>query len=347
MAPISLATVLPNSSSGLDNAGFLFGAGTSFEAGYPMMAGLTREVVGALKVAERGALDDALSAIGLRYDPAIAEPNIEVIADAVMAHAVDSGASRSVALESRLRQLITDVILGVANPKLDHHVRFLELLKARAFGRACCIYVLTTNYDILFELAGAIAGVVIETGFVGSVERFFDQQRFITACGAMQANRRFEEHSVLTVRLIKLHGSVSWFARDGRVFERHPDSIGAAEKRVMVLPRRRKVMDTLLHPHDVLFAVTSRALGSDCKYVVSCGFSYGDDHINANLIAPALTNGKIRLFALSAIETSGMVHLKTAPAFSAGFGASGINGGIAHGTGTDLWKFSNFVELFA
>lgn len=343
----NLGAMLPNISSGLENTGFLFGSGTSLEAGYPMMAGLTKDVVGALSTTERAALDEALSAIGLAYDSVTAEPNIELIADAVMAHAINSGGPRFVDLEARLRQLVTDVILGVTHPKLDYHVRFLELLKARAFGRACCVYILTTNYDVLFELAGAIAGVVVETGFIGSVERFFDHQRFVTACGAMQANRRFEERSVLTIRLIKLHGSVSWFTRDSKVFERHPTSISAAEKRVMVLPRRGKVMDTLLYPHDALFAVTSRALGSDCKYMVSCGFSYGDDHINANLIVPALTSGKIRLFALSASETVGMANLKAAPAFSAGFVTGGISGGTPHVTGTDLWKFSKFVELFA
>lgn len=347
MAAIELATVLPNISSGLGNTGFLFGAGTSVEAGYPMMARLTQLVITALTKAEKADLDEVLAATGAVYDPTTGEPNIETIADLVMAHAVNSGDVRFKTLEERLRELVTEIILSVANPKLDHHVRFLELLKQRTFGNPCCVYVFTTNYDILFELAGAIAGVVIETGFVGSVERFFDHQRFTTACGAMRANRQFTEHAVLTIRLIKLHGSVSWFARDGRVFERHPGSIALTEKRVMVLPRRGKVMDTLLHPHDALFRAASLALGNDCKYLASCGFSFGDEHINANLIGPAVTGGKIKLFALSALETQGMANLKAAPAFSAGFDGSGIAGGVVHANGTDLWKFSKFVELFA
>lgn len=347
MAVIELLTVLPNIASGLANTGFLFGAGTSVEAGYPMMARLTQMVIGALKSTEKANLDEALAATGAICDPLTGEPNIEVIADLVMAHAVNSGDVRFKALEEQLRDLVTEIILDVAHPKLDHHVRFLELLKQRTFGNACCVYVFTTNYDILFELAGAIAGVVIETGFVGSVERFFDHQRFTTACGALRATRQFTEHPVLTIRLIKLHGSVSWFARDGRVFERHPGSIASTEKRVMVLPRRGKVMDTLLHPHDALFRAASQALGNDCKYVTSCGFSFGDEHINANLLVPAVTGGKIKLFALSAVETAGMANLKTAPAFGAGFDAAGVARGVPHAVGTDLWKFSKFVELFA
>src|SRR3546814_17952196 len=91
----------------------------------------------------------------------------------VMAHAINSGDVRFSALEARLRELVTEVILGVSAPKLDHHIRFLELLKARTYGRAACIYIFTTNSDVLFELDGSEAGVGVESGFCGAVERFF------------------------------------------------------------------------------------------------------------------------------------------------------------------------------
>jgi hypothetical protein len=344
---ISLSAILPNLSNGIENTGFLFGAGTSVEAGYPMMASLTRSVVDGLTTTERATFEEALHSAASTYDHAAGEPNIEVIADIVLAHAINSGDPRFSILEGRIRDLVTEAILGVSSPRLDHHIRFLELLKARTYGRAACVYIFTTNYDVLFELAGAEAGVVVESGFIGSVERYFDPLRFTTACGAMQANARFSEHPVLTVRLVKLHGSVSWYSRNGRIFERHPESISAGEKRVMVLPRRGKVMDTLQSPYDTLFRTMSQSLGADCKYMASCGFSFGDDHINANLIQPAISGGKIRLFALAAAETGGMSGFKSAPAFGAGFDTSGITGGVAHTNGCDLWKFSRFVELFA
>ena len=305
------------------------------------------QVVAGLTAGEKAVMDEALAASSLTYDAAKSEPNIEVIADTIIGHSITTMDLRFSALEAKIRQLITEVILGISKPKLDTHVRFLELLRNKAFGRPCCVHVITTNYDLLFELAGAEAGVVVETGFVGSVERFFDASRFMTACGSLSTGTRFKEHAVLTVRLIKLHGSVSWLVRNDKVFERHPSSFEPADKRVMVLPRRRKVMDTLQHPHDTLFATASKALGSDCKYVASCGFSYSDEHINNHLLVPAVSTGKIRLFALSASETAGMSGLKIRPAFSAGFDTSGIIRGNAHTTGTDLWKFSRFVELFA
>jgi hypothetical protein len=343
---LSLQELLPNLSGGLSNTGFMFGAGTSVEAGYPMMAQLTREVIQALHISDRAALDEVLQANAIVYDHGTGSPNVEVVADLVMAHALSTGASRFTQLESRLRDLVTDVILGVASPTLDNHVDFLMALRQRAFGRPSCIHIFTTNYDVLFELAGAEAGVVIETGFVGSVERFFDHQRFAMSCGVVQSQSRFSEHAALTVRLIKLHGSVSWITRGGNVFERHPASIAPADKRVMILPRRRKVMDTLQPPHDALFTVASRALGAECKYVAACGFSFSDDHINANLLGPAVSTGKIKLFALCEAETPGIGALRSLPAFSAAFSTGGLRSGVPHSEGTDCWKFSRFVELF-
>lgn len=343
---MQLEKVLPNiKNGGLSTTGFLFGAGTSVEAGYPMMPGLTRQVIGGLGVADRGYLDEVLDQVGLSYDAVKGEPNVEVIADHVIAHAISTQQTRFHALEVRLRELVTDVILAVGSPVLDRHVDFLTSLKSRAYGRPACVYIFTTNYDLLFEFAGAEAGVVVETGFIGSVERFFDPQRFAFSCGTL-ANSRFAEHPALTVRLVKLHGSVSWVSRNGRFFERHPTSIAAADRRVMILPRRRKIMETLHAPHDALFTAARGALGADCKYLVSCGFSFGDDHINDNLLHPVVSTGRIRLFALCEYETEGMKQLKTAGAFNAGFNDSGITNGVAHTDGTDCWMFSRFVKMF-
>ena len=343
---MQLDDLLPNfKTGGVSTTGFLFGAGTSVEAGYPMMPGLTRQVVRALNSSDRDALDDVLAAVGLTYDGAAGAPNVEVIADHVISHAISTQQPRFHELEARLRELVTEVILGVASPVLDLHVAFLEALRRRAYGRPACVYIFTTNYDLLFELAGSEAEVVIETGFIGAVERFFDPQRFGLSCGT-RAQTSFSEHPVLTVRLIKLHGSVSWVARNGRYFERHPDAIAPADQRVMILPRRRKVMDTLHAPHDALFTAARGALGSDCKYLVSCGFSFGDDHINDNLLHPAVGSGRVRLFALCEQETEGMKQLKTLGAFNAGFKDHGITKGVSHAEGTDCWKFSRFVKLF-
>ena len=57
---IDLSIILPNIFQTLDGTGFIFGAGTSREAGYPMMPQLTRQVITALNSGERAVLDEVL-----------------------------------------------------------------------------------------------------------------------------------------------------------------------------------------------------------------------------------------------------------------------------------------------
>lgn len=345
MQDLVLADILPNLSSGLSSTAFLFGAGTSAEAGYPMMGRLTADVVASLSSDQTAELDHVLSREGLVYDAETMTPNIEQIADLVVAHAVNTAAPRAAQLEQTLREKITERILSVDNPDLQHHVRFFEALNRRAFGLHCCIHIFTTNYDLLFETAAAYCGVPLETGFIGPVERYFSPTRLKSTYGYVSSGKFFPERA-MTVRLIKLHGSVSWVGIDGRVRERHPLAIFGDHQRIMVLPRRRKVLDTLQPPYDALFAFSSAVIGSECKYVASCGFSFGDEHINQHLIEPKLRSGQFRLFVLSEQEPLGIADLRTLPNFYAGFAGSRISAGVQTAEGTDRWMFRNFVDLF-
>ncbi|MDR3412385.1 MAG: SIR2 family protein [Formivibrio sp.] len=342
---LDLATILPNITHSLEGTGFLFGAGTSFEAGYPMMDGITRKVVGALKPGERIVLDEVLKAIGSAYIDGDAKPNIEELADLVIAHAINSNDARCVALETKLRELVVQEILTVKNPVLDNHIQFFRALSKRTFGRPCTVWIFTTNYDVLFELAAAKAGVLVENGFSGCTERFFNPGQFKATSGEIAGNR-FIPNNQLTVKLIKLHGSVSWANDAGQLFERHPDAITGFANRIMVLPRRKKVMETLVPPHDTLITYMNNVLGNQCKYLLCCGFSFGDEHINQHLVLPALTSGRIRLFSLNEFEPVGVSAFKNLPSFGGGYSNEVFIGGKAATPGTDLWKFSQFVKLF-
>jgi len=342
---IDLQTILPNISSSLDGTGFLFGAGTSLEAGYPLMAGLTRQVVAALAAGERAVLDRILAADGIGYDDATATPNIEELSDLVIAHAINTGDPHCHALEGKLRELIVACLLSVTDPVLDNHCRFFAALKARTFGRACTVWIFTTNYDLLFEAAAAREGVAVENGFYGATERFFSPARFNMVSGEV-AGDRFTPAGQLTVKLVKLHGSISWVRDGAALFERHPAAIDGRGGRVMVLPRRKKVMDTLVEPYNLLFAQASRVLGNECRYLVSCGFSFGDEHINQHLLLPVTRSAKCRLFALTETDLPGMAAFKALPSFSAGFAGDSWQSGAAVATGTDLWQFGRFVTLF-
>lgn len=341
---LDLSVILPNISQSLNGTAFLFGAGASREAGYPMMPALTREVVSALDAPNRTILDEVLRAAGSTYDDAKASPNIEQISDLVIAHWINSNDARFNNLENRLRELILERILAVTNPILDNHCRFFEALKKRAFGLPCSVWIFTTNYDLLFEMAATRTGVILENGFSGTTERFFNPSQFKSVSGLV-AGGRFSPNNNLTVKLVKVHGSVSWVEDSSKFYELHPSAL-ASHRRVMVLPRRRKILDTLTPPYDALFSQASKVIGGECKYLVSCGFSYADDHINQQLLLPALQANKCRLFALCQDEPAGLALFKSLPTFQAGFEKQLFIGGKAVAETTDCWQFSKFVSLF-
>lgn len=53
--------IIPTINNGLSNVGFLFGAGTSFEAGYPLMSGLTTTVFSKLDDNDKGIIETAIN----------------------------------------------------------------------------------------------------------------------------------------------------------------------------------------------------------------------------------------------------------------------------------------------
>lgn len=341
---LTLSQLFPGIETGLNRIGFLFGAGTSKEAGYPLMNDLTKTVVSSLNPTLRTTLDEILVAKSLTYDSSSGTPNIELLSDLVTEYFVTTQDSTYETLESEIRRLIVDTILSITSPDLTYHVRFLEALRRRAHGTSAVVTILTTNYDVLFELAAAEVGIRVETGFDGPLRRQFDPAVFDLARGTVN-RKRFTQRSELHVNIIKLHGSVSWVKHGGRVFESGIELGTATPERALVLPRRRKVLDTLSEPFDQLFTRASRTLGSNCKYVVACGFSFGDKHINDQLIISKLRSGKIRLTALCGEEPDCIGELKQFPSFHAGFPANCFINQKDTGTGTDLWKFSALVQL--
>jgi hypothetical protein len=341
---ITLSQLFPGIETGLNRIGFLFGAGTSMEAGYPLMGDLTKTVVSNLRPALKTTLDEILATKALTYDPFAGTPNIEILSDLVTEYFVATQEPKYGDLESEIRLLIVDAILQVTAPDLTHHIRFLKALKRRAHGTYSTVTILTTNYDVLFELAAGEVGVRVETGFDGPLRRQFDPSVFDLVRGTVDKTR-FTRRSELQVNIIKLHGSVSWLKQGSRFFESGLDLKSATQERVLVFPRRRKVMDTLSEPFDQLFTRASRTLGSSCQYLVTCGFSFGDKHINDQLIFPKLSAGKIRLTALCGEQPECLGKLKGFPSFHAGFPANCYINQKDTGTGTDLWKFSALAQL--
>lgn len=230
-------------------------------------------------------------------------------------------------------------------PDISNQVAFFERIKARAFDRATDIWVFTTNYDLLFEDACAEVGLKLVNGFMGATTRCFAERDFSMASGTISGGR-FSQDAGLTVRLVKLHGSVSWFRKGERTFESPPSAIDEAEARCMVLPRRTKVLETLSPPYDRLFRLSSSVLGDKCKHLVCTGFSFGDSHINETLVTPKVDSGAIAFFNFCHDEPKNLESSRARPNIWHFCKDKTVNGGRETEASHETWKFSEFVKLF-
>jgi len=340
----TLQNILPGIGTGLNSVGFLFGAGTSKGAGYPLMGDLTKQVYANLSADDKSTLEAILVQNKLSYDESKGSPNIEILADLVVEASINAPKAEHDQLSAEIQRLISEIILSVESPNLEDHVRFLEALKKRSSGSFSKVTIFTTNYDILFEIAAGEVGVRMETGFDGSLKRTFTPEAFGLSRGTLFEGR-FSNRTELHINLVKLHGSIAWVKEGGSLFETGINLDKPDQKRAIILPRRRKVMDTLAHPFDQLFTKASRILGNECKYLVSCGFSFGDKHINDELLLPKLREAKIRLTALCGVEPECLSELIPYPSFQIGLPDRCESSNQPLREGTDLWKFEELVKL--
>ena len=200
----SVSQLFPGIETGLNKIGFLFGAGTSKEAGYPLMPDLTKLVIDNLGTTNEATLEEILVSKGLTYNASIGEPNIEILSDLVTEFYVNTQDSKFSDLEIAIRKLIVEIILSIKDPDLTHHVQFLEALKRRAHGNSATVTLITTNYDVLFELAAGEVGLRVETGFDGPLRRSFDPTVF-DLCRGVIDKKRFAERAELCLNIFKLH----------------------------------------------------------------------------------------------------------------------------------------------
>lgn len=344
--PLSLSDLFPNAGIGLGDIGFFFGAGASKEAGYPLTDCLTKNVIKRLDSNEYETLMQLFDKESISYSVETGTPDIETISDLIYKYKISLNTSPINELERTMRIGIVRELINVDNPNLDYHVRFLRSLKKLMSGRAESIWIFTTNYDLLFELSAMRAEIPIFNGFEGILGRYFDIERMNLCHGTITNEKKFVDYREPIVKLIKLHGSISWFKNGSNVYELC-DLKSPNESRSMILPRKQKVIDTLEHPYDKLFRYAFQTLGGKCKYVLSCGYSFRDQHINEQLIIPKLHEGKIKFMALSENKPSIFDKLREYKSFNYLTKDKYYRDGLEIDETSNLWKFSNFVELFA
>ncbi|MFN0277802.1 MAG: SIR2 family protein [Pyrinomonadaceae bacterium] len=137
------------------------------------------------------------------------------------------------------------------------------------------IEIFTTNYDLLFELGLEHNEIPYYDGFCGSLRPFFNPESV-------------EDLSFLSkqTKLWKIHGSLGWrFDKDtDKILRVNPD-----DDDLLIYPSNLKYKDSKKQPYESLLDRLSNFLKADDSILITCGYSWGDEHINARIISALKT----------------------------------------------------------
>ncbi len=137
------------------------------------------------------------------------------------------------------------------------------------------IEIFTTNYDFLFELGLEQKEIPYYDGFCGSLRPFFNPESV-------------EDHLFLSkqTKLWKIHGSLGWhFDKDTeKILRVNPD-----DDDILIYPSTFKYKDSKKQPYESLLDRLSSFLKQDDSILITCGYSWGDEHINSRIISALKT----------------------------------------------------------
>jgi len=262
---------------------FLFGAGTSLGTGsakirIPAVREMTDLVVAELSkcLPYKAAIEEIRGEIG------VAVFNIESLLSTIETKRQVIGTGRLNGLDSadfeKLATALRSEIVKLASVHrtwtdsdwagMGHMVLGRWIRKAQ---RRYPVELFTTNYDYLFEVGLEANGVQYYDGFAGTYEPFFNSEAV-------------EDIGVLPnmTKLWKLHGSLGWSirGRDGAVIR----DKSAKNEAMLIYPSNLKYSASKKQPYVSLIDRLCAFLQQDDAILLTCGYSFGDDHINERVL---------------------------------------------------------------
>ena len=105
------------------------------------------------------------------------------------------------------------------------------------------------------------------------------------------------------LRLWKIHGSINWQLREDRPKRRvvRTSPAGSGE---MILPSHRKYDESRKQPYTTLLARLRTVVNQDHALLLTCGYSYSDEHINAEILDSLSNRPSAHVVALKHGELS-------------------------------------------
>ncbi len=162
------------------------------------------------------------------------------------------------------------------------HVDFAEWV-GRA-DRKHSIEIFTTNYDYLFELGMEEKNIPYYDGFTGSYKPFFNAESVEDLYFAPKVTK-----------LWKLHGSLGWHynKHNKKVWRKLTDS-----EDILIYPSTLKYVDSKKQPYTSLMDRLTNFLKEPDTILITCGYSFSDEHINERIITGLKSNSSSHVYAL-------------------------------------------------
>lgn len=271
---------------------FLIGAGGSCAAGLPSLEGLQKSVLAKLSGEERK-----------RYEELSKGRNIEQVLTRLrlIAEAVRESTQKVDGITSAEAQALDKAVCGIiaeimtkTNVDLSHHEKLAVWIGLNQYDRPVELF--TTNYDLLLEKGLEASKTPYFDGFIGVFGGHFRSDLVDEDIAHPDARppKRW-------VRLWKLHGSVSWVQEvKGGVTDIVRVGMDGAVPPAAVLaiyPSMQKYEESRRMPFVALADRLRRSLALPETLVLTCGYSFGDQHINELLFDSA------RFYARSEVVT--------------------------------------------
>ena len=146
------------------------------------------------------------------------------------------------------------------------------------------VEIFTTNYDYLFELGLEEKNIPYYDGFTGSYQPFFNSESV--------DNLNFIPNQT---KLWKLHGSLGWHLNGDtkQVLRKDSDSDD-----ILIYPSILKYDESKKQPYTALMDRLSNFIQEPDTVLITCGYSFGDEHINDRLMTALNTNTTAHVVAL-------------------------------------------------
>lgn len=172
-------------------------------------------------------------------------------------------------------------------PEYTPHDKFAAW--AKRANRKVPLEIFTTNYDVLLERALERLSVPIFDGFIGSHQHYFFPECFESE-GAMPPRE--------WLRIWKLHGSINWTVDSSTARKRIRKSSAPGDGG-LILPSYLKYEESRKLPYQALMERLGKVLAKQSALLVTCGFSFGDQHINSLILESLDRNSHAHVICLN------------------------------------------------